>query len=490
MTLRQYLQLILKYRYLLALGVLAGLGLGVFGVATTQKSYRGVVSFFVSSTGEGTVSSANLGDQFALRRVNSYIALLRTDRLARLIVDDTGTSLSPVEVRRKISGNGDMNTVLLTARVSDPNADRALEITESLARTFPELVADVERPTVGDPTVRLEVVSGPAVIEVSARVKWILATRVAAGIALAVVLAAIRELTDNRLHSIDRALAMARVPLLGLITNDRRAGKSPLILNDGLGSVRAEEYRQVRTSLQFVDTERRAKVIVVTSSVPSEGKSVTAANLAIAVARSGLRVALVDADLRKPMVGKLFGIEQSVGLVDALRGQASLDDVLQRWGEFDLALLPSGGTTSIPSELLGTVAATRLVSELRSRFDFVIIDSPPLVPVTDGAIVSTLADGVVLLVRPDKVTKQQLQRSLGHLERVRANLLGIVGSMIPERSNPYSGEYAYGRPAKPSGGIDELPPGRSRSVVVGESGGRLLLEDTLRLPPSARGQQE
>lgn len=486
MSVNEYLRLIFKHRYLLLGGLLIGLLVAVFSIATAERTYRGSVGFFISSAGEGTAVSANVGDQFALRRVNSYLALLRTDRLGQMVVEEADLDLSPRAVRNRISGSADLNTVLLTARVVDADRAQALLISEALSRAFPELVTTVETPTVGEPTVRLEVVSGPSVSEVPVRTNWILATRAMAGILLGAVVALGRELSDHRLHSIDRAVTMSKSPLLGLVTFDRRATKSPLILDNRLGSIRAEEYRQIRTSLQFVDADSHVSVIAVTSSVPSEGKSVTAANLAIAVARSGKKVAVVDADLRKPTVGRLFGVEQSVGLVDVLRGHAALADVLQPWGSFDLVVLPSGGSTTIPSELLGTVAMARMVGELRKSFDFVIIDSPPLVPVTDAAIISTLTDGVVLLVRPDKVTRAQLQRSLSNLEQVHANLLGIVGSMMPERSSPYASGYYYGDQPAEEEGVDaeEVPP-PSDSVAAsrGAKNGFLLEEALRRVPP-------
>ena len=446
MTLIQYLRLVYKHRLILLVGVAFGLGVGMYNVSTSERSYSGGVSFFVSSVGEGTVASANAGDQFALRRVNSYLALLRTARLAQSIVEDSGLDLSPGAVREKISGSADLNTVLLRARVADSDRAQALSIAESIAAVFPDLVEAVERPANGDSTVRLEVVSGPSVSVVPVPTRWLLASRMLAGLLVAAVLALARELTDTRLHSIDQALGMTDAPLLGLVSNDRSTPGAPLIVGRNQNSVRAEEYRQIRTSLQFVDGDNRLRVIVVTSSIPSEGKSVTAANLAISIARSGQRVALVDADLRKPMMGTLFGIEQAVGLTDVLRGRAELDDVLQFWGDLDLAILPAGGTTSNPSELLGTVATHRLLTDLRNRCDTVIIDTPPLVPVTDAAIMAARADGVVLLVRPNKVTRAQFQQALSRLTRGRANLLGLVGSVVAERSNPYVGKYSAAEP--------------------------------------------
>jgi capsular exopolysaccharide synthesis family protein len=443
MDLRQYLQAIYKHRWILAAGLLVGLLLGSYTVMTSETTYRGSVTFFVSSAGEGTVSSANVGDQFALRRVNSYLALLETDRLAEMVVDDSGLDTTAAFVSSRISGTADIDTVLLRAVVSHEKRDVALVITESLSRQFVELVNDVERPASGEATVRLEVVSGPSVSPVGVRWKMILASRAMAGLVIAAAIALVRELTDNRLHSIEQMQTAANAPLLGLIPHDRRASHTPLILSDGLRSARSEAYRQLRTNLQFVDTADGAKVIMVTSSIPGEGKSTTAANLAIALAQSGKSVVVVDADLRKPTIGNLFNFEQAVGLTEVLLGQVSVDDVSYRWGKSPLVVLPSGTPPPNPSELLGTVGTRRLIAELRNKYDIVVIDSPPLVPVTDAAVISTLVDGVVLIVRPGKVTKAQFNRAIGQLERVGARLLGLVGSMLSDRSEGTYGRY-YG----------------------------------------------
>lgn len=451
MDLKQYLQTAYKHRWLLSIGILLGLLAGAYGIASTETTYRGGVTFFVSTTGEGTASSANVGDQFALRRVNSYVALLSTDRLARMIIDDIGLDTTPGQLRGRISGGGDVNTVLLRANVRHENREQAFAIAESLSRQFPELVSEVEQPQAGESSVRLEVVSGPGVGVVPVRTKVLMASRILAGLALAAVIAFVLELMDNRLNSTDQMLAMGNAPLLGLIGHDKRASQAPLILEENSRTMRAESYRQLRTNLQFIDREAPAQVIVVTSSVPGEGKTTTAANLAIALAQSGQRVLLVDSDLRKPSLGELFSVEHAVGFTDVLLGRAELDDAVQPWGTSSLVILPSGEIPPNPAELLGTVATRRLLDELRLRFDTIVIDTPPLLPVTDAAVMSTIADGVVMLVHLEKVTRNQFQRALDLLERVDARLLGFVGSMLPERETEVYGTY----------GRDDQPVARS-----------------------------
>jgi capsular exopolysaccharide synthesis family protein len=445
--LKHYIQIARKYWWLLVIGTMLGASLGLYSAETTQIEYRGSVTFFVRTAGEGTASAANLGDQFAQRRVNSYIALLQTDRLATMIIDDTGLELTPGQVRGKISGRSNIDTVLLTATVTDISRERALDIAESLSRQFVQLVSEVEGSgdAGGEATVHLELVSGPAARVLPIPRTTMVATRAMLGLVLAAVIAFIMELLDNRVRSVDQLLSMSDAPILGLITFDRRARQAPLIIRDDALSVRAESYRQLRTNLQFVDLERHVQVVVITSSVPGEGKSMTAANLAIAMSQSKHRVLLIDADLRRPKAAEMFSVEQSVGLTDVLVGRVSFDDALQPWGTSGLVILPSGTIPPNPSELLGTVAMHRLLDEAKQRFDMILIDTPPLIPVTDAAVVASAADGVVLVVRFDKATKGQVDRAIALLERVNAVLLGYVGSMVPQRGidgyGVYGGDY-------------------------------------------------
>ena len=183
--------------------------------------------------------------------------------------------------------------------------------------------------------------------------------------------------------------------------------------------------------------------MVVTSSLPGEGKSTTTINLAIALADAGSRVALVDADLRRPSVSKYLGIEGKVGLTTVLIGRATLDDVVQPWGNGKLHVLPSGQIPPNPSELLGSKAMAQVLTQLAAKYDVVLIDTPPLLPVTDAAILARLTSGALVVVSADKLHRNQLRESLGSLETVGARILGIVLNRVARKPSDAYTYYDY-----------------------------------------------
>jgi capsular exopolysaccharide synthesis family protein len=197
----------------------------------------------------------------------------------------------------------------------------------------------------------------------------------------------------------------------------------------------------LRTNLQFIDIGSRSKSIVISSSIPGEGKSTIAINLAVSLADAGARVILVDADLRRPSVAEYLGIEGGVGLTTVLIGRAEVGDVVQPLGRTSLDLLPAGQIPPNPSELLGSTAMADLLEQLSTSYDMVLLDSPPLLPVTDAVVLSNLAGGALVVVGVDRIHRPQLQQSLESLETAGAHLFGVVMNKIARRE---AAAYAYG----------------------------------------------
>ncbi len=203
----------------------------------------------------------------------------------------------------------------------------------------------------------------------------------------------------------------------------------------------AEAFRVLRTNLQFMGLDKPLKSIVVTSAVPGEGKSTVAANLAIAYAQTGANVCLVDADLRRPRVAKIFGVDNWRGLTNAVIHQNGLENDLQPSPISGVTLLTSGPIPPNPAEILGSGRMTQLLADLASRFDMVIVDSPPTLAVTDAAVLAPKVDGVLLVVRSGKADRQAVKRALSALETVKANVLGVTLSAV--ESEGRDGYYYY-----------------------------------------------
>ena len=194
--------------------------------------------------------------------------------------------------------------------------------------------------------------------------------------------------------------------------------------------------------MQFANIDSHSGTLLVTSSMPGEGKSTTATNLAIALAEAGQRVALVDADLRRPMVATYLGLEGNAGLTTALLGSSNVEDLLQPWGQYDLHVLTSGVIPPNPSELLGSEAMSKLLSQLSGTFDAVILDAPPLIPVTDAAVLAQQVGGVVVVVGSGKIRTRDLEKSLEALKLVDAKIRGVILNMLPTKGpDAYASSY-------------------------------------------------
>lgn len=205
----------------------------------------------------------------------------------------------------------------------------------------------------------------------------------------------------------------------------------------------SEGYRMLRTNIEFSSIDHKLQVIMVTSSKPSEGKSTTSANVAVAFAQSNKRVLLIDGDLRKPSQHHIFGKSNRVGLTNVLFKQKLLGEVIQSTDTDNLSIIHAGPTPPNPSELLSSMQMASLLSKARGLYDVIIIDTPPILSVTDAQIVATLSDGVVLVVDSGKVKKEVALKAKASLEHVNAKLIGVVLNNI-NRNDSDSYAYYYG----------------------------------------------
>lgn len=189
----------------------------------------------------------------------------------------------------------------------------------------------------------------------------------------------------------------------------------------------AEQYRTIRTNIQFASSaDQQVKTLVVTSSGPSEGKSLTSANLAAVFAQAGQRTLLVDADLRKPTIHKTFQLKNAVGLSTVLSTEVSAAETVQKTQKEDLSILTSGPKPPNPSELLGSAKMNQIMEETRNLFDIVIFDMPPVVTVTDAQIMASKADGTLLVVRENWTRKDAITKAKELLDLVKARVLGVI----------------------------------------------------------------
>jgi receptor protein-tyrosine kinase len=358
--------------------------------------------------------------------------------LANKVIDESGLDLAPSQIKRMMGADSDVDTLLLTATVTHESQELVERVAQAVSSEFVDLVDEVENRGSGRPAVQLEVVSGPNVTKVPAQRAVAIGVPAAIGLVAGLGLAWLLEVRDKTIRSEAQLRELEQAPVLGMVPFDRRLREGPRGRRVAASSAGLEAFRQLRTNLEFIDVGSPVQILVVTSSVAEEGKTTTAINLAAALVAANRRVLIVEADLRRPTLDDHFKVRGSVGLTDVIVGRGELEAAMQPVGVNGLMLLPSGKLPPNPSELLGSDAMVQLLERLRDRFDVVVVNTPPLLPVTDAAVLSAHADGVLVVVRAGRTTRQQLTLAMRTLNAVGARVLGTVLNMAPtDRGSSY-----------------------------------------------------
>ena len=256
-----------------------------------------------------------------------------------------------------------------------------------------------------------------------------LAIAVIVGLAIGIGIALLRSLYDTRIHGAAEASALTHAPVLGTVPTHRARGNKHSMAAMDIWSDASEAYRRLRTNVRVLGLSGPRKSIVVSSALPGEGKTVIVANLGIAFAQAGYRVALVDANLRNPDLARVLGVPSTKGLTDVLSRKMTLVDALQPWEEgrsLPLSILACGRPPVNPSELLGSEAFISVLAELEQMHDVVIVDSSSLLPFTDAAILAQMTHGIVLVTRVGWTRSDQVSSAVEELRLMDAPIIGVV----------------------------------------------------------------
>ncbi len=468
----------------LVLGLLGALLVTVL----MPKTYTSTATIYVSAVPGSDASALLESGQLSEQRMKSYVQLATSDRVGREVVADLGLSATAEQLLQHVSATSPAGTVVLNISASDTSPDRAAQIANSVAAAFDRLVAELERP--GNPT-------GPRIITTQvvepalppAEPEWPspllnVALGAVVGLLIGVGAAVVRGRLDNSVKSADDLRRIAPLRVLGRIPQDRRLNRQPLAVHARPLSPAAEAFRQLRTSLQFLHSTQRVNVIMVTSPLRGEGRTTTICNLAVAMAQVGRRVVVVDADLRQPKVADMLQLSGGLGLSEMLAGSTKLPNVVRSWGGGVFDVVTSGRVPTNPSELLDSPRMANLIRDLRTRYDIVLVDAPPLLPVTDAAALTKLMDGSLLLARHGVTTVEQVHAALGSLATVSARVLGTVLTATPgaESQATERGEERWRSPQQ--GGWFRDPPldGEGEGAFGGPSNGTVTLPHDERNP--------
>lgn len=445
MTIRSYVQALRKrWRLITAVTLLciaAAVGITVSLPVTYSSTATSFVAIQRTADDQSTLYQTS---QFTLQRVKSYIHVVDSPAVLEPVIDELHLSGGLAALRKNISADNPTDTVLLQVTASAASPALAADIANAVSTHLGRDIERLESPrTAGTSPVKvsLSVPATPPSSPVSPRQTLNLVLGLLSGLALGVVVAVMRDAQDTSMREADLEELTGRSPL-GLVRFNPAFASDPLLALNSTGPS-TEEFRTIRTNLQFTDVDHPPRRIVVTSAVAKEGKSTVAVNLALALARSN-RVCLVEADLRCPKVSEYLGVDGTVGLSNVLAGQYDLGDALVSWHRGLLTVLPAGTEPPDPSQLLASRTMKTVHDELARRYDYVVFDAPPVLPVSDAMVLANITDGVVFVSRFGATKRDLVERALEQLATVHTRLIGTVLTFVPARSHRALRGNAYG----------------------------------------------
>ncbi|MFJ2503691.1 polysaccharide biosynthesis tyrosine autokinase [Microbacterium sp. NPDC087592] len=455
---------ILRAHWIVILAATA-LGVGIaFGWSATQPKVYGAdtTGFVTAADGDGSAGSALVGNQLAASRVKSYLNLGSWRAVAEHAIEELGLDTTPESLVSRVSVTNPADTTVLMVTATGSTPKRAQELAEAwihgMAKEIDKLEATPEtdlnrgvRQTFRDDAAVKLIVGDSARLPTSPsspNTRLNVITGALGGSVIGLVYAFVRHTVDRRIRHPRDVERETGSSVVGTLPLEKTMNGKRLVIDfsrdtpHGVSHHTIESMRELRTNLQFVDVDNPPRVIVVTSAVPGDGKSTVAVNLASSLAAAGQRVILIDCDLRRPVVAEIFGISRDVGLTDVLAGRAELQDVAHRpHRDVPLAVLGAGRIPPSPSELLGSHRMRDFLDEI-NKTAIVVLDSPPVLPVTDAAVLAANADGVLLVVSSGTTTFDMLQRAIDSVKRTNGRVLGVVLNKVPRKG---AGSAYYGR---------------------------------------------
>lgn len=465
LEIREYFRILRRWWPIVLISTIVGLALGYATMLPLVNQYlpdmfatdyQSKATLFVATQNGTTASEAYQNNQFSMDRVNSYAGLVTSEQVATRAADELKGGISAGDLRGKISAVPLPKTVLLTIGVRDPDPGLAQTYANAVSDQVVALVSELETSRRGGTPSAGAVVVDEAdyPTEIMGWSWWKrLLLGLALGAVLGVVLAIIVGVVDKRLRGRDSVEDAVGSPLLGGLPEDGARATSDIADFDG-ESAYTERVRALRTSLRFTvpaGHDRPARAIAITSPTPQEGRTTVAIDLAAAFAEAGHSVVLVNGDLRGAAIAGQLPLNDAMSKGAAARGVSTLlagehelaESLIANVpvGEGTLTLLPAGPKAVRTGELWATDRAAALFEQLGRTFDYVIVDTPPLDEYSDGAIVSALSDGAVLLARIGHTTESALRRALQTLRASNAALIGVAATfegagVVGGRSRP------------------------------------------------------
>jgi capsular exopolysaccharide synthesis family protein len=442
---------ILRNHWIAVVASIAAFAVLAFVWSSLQTPVYAANSKGLITAGQGGDPGLNsLNDSLSRSRAATYVELATDRKTASIVIEDLGLDATPEQLVQNITGTHIPDTVVIeiTAKADSPQG--AQQLADAWVKALAQRVADFENggkePTQdAQGNMRIEVSENAQLptSPISPNVPRNLLIGAVLGLLLGMGYAIGKSMLDRRLRTADEVERAVDVSVAGTVPE---VGEFEGLFIRATGAttpaLAAEAIRRLRSNLSYMDVDNPPRVIVITSPKQGDGKSTVSSNLAGAIALSGQQVFLVDADLRRPRVATVMGLDDTVGLTDVLTGKVSLADALQPHPDIEgLYILTSGSRPPNPSEILGSQAMHNVLDQLAAA-GMVIVDAPPLLPVTDAAIVAHAADGALITISAGKTLDTDLQAAVAHLENVNARALGVVINRVSKK-NVGASQYTH-----------------------------------------------
>lgn len=421
--------------------LVAGAGVGYLMSQKPVYASTAVVNFLPKSGGAAGELKAAM--EYAQSQAETFAQLAGGPRVLDPVLKELGMTedYRTIAAQCPTWASATQAVITIECRRGDPESAAALAnaIAKQIGAALQEYAPPGTSQTL-ESLITQEAFANPQ--PVSPNLKTALPVPLALGLGLGLAQALVRAFLSSKVETPDTVARISKAPVLGEIPLEEAsaAGGGQQLRRMEPFSLRAEAYRRLRTNLQFRALEGLGNVMVVTSSVPGEGKTATASAIATSFGQTGQRVLLVDCDLRRPRVHTEFQLDNSTGLSTCLLSGLSAADVAHQVDGIDI--LTSGPKPPNPAELLGSPAMRRLYDEAKSSYDVVVFDSPPLLPVTDATVLSRMGAGAIVVADTGRVRIRQLATALKNLSTVEAPVLGIVLNKI--KVGGPGGYYGYG----------------------------------------------
>ena len=433
MTLGQMVEALQRRWKRVILLIVAGICGGALALAQQTPQYDSSAQVFVSSRQDPSAQGVYQGGLFAQERVQSYVRVARNRPVMVAVIRALDLRTTPEALARTITVSAPMDTVLIDITARSPSAREAQRIAAATSKYFIQFVNALERPR-GNQSATINLAeSQPAYVprsEASPSKKLYLGGGLLIGLALAVAGALGAQALDSSVR-VPEDLPFG-TSVIGSVP--RRATRGRRLPEED--SIRLEAMRQIRTALQFVNVDDPPRSFACLSARSGDGKTAVAVGLAIVLAQAGNRTLLIDGDLRRPELAKRFDLTTSPGLTDILVNGVPESRAVRAIESIPgLDVLTSGPLPSSPSDLLGSVELKSLLRSWRETYEYVVIDSSPLLSVTDAAVLASEVDGAVVVARHGATSRRDLETALSYVRRVGAPVLGVVLNQVPGGSS-------------------------------------------------------